>query len=311
MTRRLAAGLAVLLLSAGPLAAQTTASPADAPAKSAAAADPVVGERGGVTMTASMVRQLMAAADPDLRKQMLRDPALLAQKVRERMLLLMVLKEAQDKQWDQRPEVQFRAEVARQNAIVDSFVAAQITLEPGYPTDEQIQAAYDANKSKLMLPRQYHLAQMFIAAPQSSGVAGDADGLRRILELRNQVVKAKLDFATVAKKSSEDKNSAPNGGDLGWLREDAVIPPVRSVVSGLAEGAVSDPIRSGEGWHVVKVIGTKPSAPASLAEARETLVRALRTDRLAQAQRAYIADLLKQEPIKVNEIEIGKLILAQ
>jgi parvulin-like peptidyl-prolyl isomerase len=275
------------------------------------AADPVVGERNGLTVTASQVRQMIQAADPDLRKQMQHDPAVLAQKVRERLLLMSVLKEAQNENWDERPDVRFRAEVARQNAIVDSYVAAHVTLEPGYPSDEQLQTAYDANKSKLMLPRQYHLAQLFISAPQAGGVAVDADGLRRINELRSQVLKQKQDFAAVAKKSSEDKNSAPNGGELGWLREDAVIPPIRVAVSGLSDGAISDPIRSNEGWHVVKVIATKAAAPASLTEARETLTRALRLEKLQQNQRNYVANLLSKEPIKVNEIEVGKLILAQ
>lgn len=270
--------------------------------------DPIVGQRGAVTITAGQVRELERMADPELRRQMERDPAVLAQKVRERLLQLSLLQEAKARQWEDRPDVKFRAELARQNAVVESWIAAQVVPDPNFPTDEQIQAAYDANKSKIMTPRQYHLAQIFIAAPSNGAVQNDADALRRINELHAAITKQKGDFAALAKKSSEDKPTAGNGGDLGWLREDALIPPIRAAVAGLAEGGVSEPVRSPEGWHVVKLLGTKPSAPATLAEARDVLVRAMRQERTAQAQRAYIAGLLKDEPIKLNEIEIGKLI---
>lgn len=290
------------------LAAALAAAFAAAPALADDAADPVVGQRGTVTLTASQVRQSLQLADPELRQKLEHDPALLEQRLRERLLQLVLLNEAKAQKWDQRPEVQARAELARQTAIIDSFVAAQVPPDPAFPTDEQLQKAYDANRSKLMVPRQFHLAQIFIAAPPSTGVQGDADGLRRINGIRNQIIKQHADFALLAKKQSEDKASSSNGGELGWLREDAVIPPIRNAVAGLAEGGVSDAIRSAEGWHLVKVLGTKPAAPATFAEAREALVRALRQERQTQLQRNYVANLLHDDPIKLNEIEVGKLI---
>jgi hypothetical protein len=271
------------------------------------AGDAVVARRGEVSLTVADVRQLIDTAEPELRQQMQNDPAVLGQKVRDRLLQLVLLHEAQAHQWDQRPEVRFRAEVARQNAIVESFVASQVPDDPAFPSEDQVRAAYDANRSKLVVPRQYHLAQIFIAAPLSGGVQGDADGLRRISDLRQQIVKAHADFAALARKSSDDKPSAANGGELGWLREEAVIPAIRSAIAGLSEGSVSEPVRSAEGWHLIKLLGTRPTAPATLAEAHDTLVRALRQERVAGEARAYIGGLLKADPMQINEIELGKL----
>ncbi len=295
MKRIVAAALAALLL-------------AGAPARAEDAADPVVAQRGAITITASQVRQLIQLADPDTRQRMEREPAFLAQKVRERLLQLLLLNEAKAQKWDQKPDIQARLEQVRQAAIIETFVAAQVPADPAFPTEEQLQKAYDGNKAKLMVPRQYHLAQIFIAAPVTGGVQGDADALRRVNDARNQIVKQKADFGAVAKKLSEDKASAINGGELGWVREDAVLAPVRAVVTGMAEGTVSDPIRSAEGWHLVKLLGTKPAAPATFAEARETLVRALRQERMVQGQRAYVASVMQGEAIQVNEIELGKVV---
>jgi peptidylprolyl isomerase len=272
-----------------------------------AAADPVIAQRGSVVLKASDVRDMLANADPPVRAQMEHDPAVLAQKVRERLMQLVLLDEAKSRGWDQRPDVAYHAELARQGAIEESWITSQVAGDPNFPTDEQVQAAYDQNKSKLMVPRQFHLAQIFVAVPANASKQVDEDAQHKLAELRQQAVKAHGDFAALAKQSSDDKASAPNGGDMGWLREDTLIPPIRSSVAGLAEGAVSEPLRSPQGWHIVKLLGTRPAAPATLAEARETLVRAMRQERLVQGERSYLANLVQKEPIQLNEIELGKL----
>lgn len=276
-------------------------------ARAADADDPVVAQRGTVTLRASDVRQILAMADPDIRRQMEHDPAVLAQKLRDRLLQLGILDEAKAKQWDQRPDVAWRAELAREAAIEESYVAAQVPPDPGFPSEEQIQAAYEANKSKLIAPRQYHVAQIFIASPQSASVQADADALRKANDLRQQLVKYHADFAALAKARSNDTASAANGGDLGWVREDGMIAPIRNALVGLPDGGVSEPVRSPQGWHLLKLLATRPAAPVSLAEARETLVRALRQEHAVQAQRAYLTNLLQQQPIQLNEIELSKL----
>jgi len=275
-------------------------------ARAADADDPVVAQRGAVALKASDVRQILAMADPDIRNQMERDPAVLAQKLRDRLLQLSILDEAKAKQWDQRPDVAWRAELAREAAIEESYVAAQVAVDPAFPSEEQIQAAYEANKSKLIAPKQYHVAQIFVAAPQTDSVQADADALRRANDLRQQVVKSHADFAALAKARSNDTASAANGGDLGWVREDGMIAPIRGALAGLPDGGISEPVRSPQGWHLVKLLGTRPAAPVSVAEAHETLVRALRQEHMVQAQRAYLTNQLQQTPIQLNEIELSK-----
>ena len=302
------------LLFAGGARADDAAPPAPAPAPARTQAtppakpanDPVVAERGDVKITASQVRDMVRFADPEQRHQMETNPGALLQIVRDRLLKLALLDEAKAHQWDKREDVAYHAELAREDSIAGSWIAMQVAGDPSFPTDDQVQAAYDANKSKLMVPRQYHLAQIFLAVPQGAGKQTEDEDQRKLADLRQQVLKQHTDFAVLAKRYSDEKASGANGGELGWLREDQLVPQIRAAVQALAEGALSEPVRSPSGWHLIKLLGVKAPAPATLAEARDALVKAMRQERLVEGQRNYLANMLKQQPVQVNEIELSK-----
>ncbi len=272
------------------------------------AADPVVAQRGPITLTASQVREMMRSVDPSMRHQVNTDPATLETLVRDRMLQLTVLAEAHTHDWDTRPDVIWRADRARETSIADGYVASLTQPDPSFPSDAQVQAAYDANKARLMLPRQYHLAQIYIAVPPGAPGAADAAAQKKLADLRAQATRGHADFAALARKQSDDHASAANGGDLGWVREDQVLPAVRSVVAGLAEGTLSEPVRAGDGWHLVRLLGTRPAGPATLADVRDALVRALRQQKQRENAQAYVNSLLRQEPIQLNQIELSGLV---
>ncbi len=298
--RHPAAAALVAMLGATPAVAQ---SPPTAPAP-----DPVLAQRGSVMLTASEVRDMVRFADPETRQQLEMNPAALDRAVRDRLLVLSILAEAHAHQWDTRPEIAWRADRARDAIVSESYLASLTQPDAAYPSEEEVQAAYEANKAKLMLPRQYHLAQIYLAVPPDASAATDAEAQKRISELHNQIVAKHADFAALARKQSGDRSSAANGGDLGWVREDQVLPAVRTAVAGMADGAVSDPIHAADGWHLVRLLGTRAAGPAPLADIRDNLVRALRQQRQQENARAYVAEMLKQEPIQLNEIQLSGLV---
>jgi peptidyl-prolyl cis-trans isomerase D len=61
------------------------------------------------------------------------------------------------------------------------------------------------------------------------------------------------DFAALAQRRSDDPVSAANGGDIGWLRPDALDPAIRAAVETLSVGQVSEPVLTPFGWHVVRL----------------------------------------------------------
>jgi peptidylprolyl isomerase len=278
-------------------------------AAAAAQQPPVLARRGTLTLNEASVREWLAREVPETREALLRDPAALVQFVRQRFLRQVLLEEARAQRLDQRPEVAARLEQARNEALVEALLETLGRPDPAFPSEAEVQAVYDANQARFMVPRQYRLQQLFLAVPANAAAAADAEAQRRLREWRAQATAARnrVEFAELARRHSEDAASKERGGELGWLREDRMLAPVRAAVAGLEEGAISEPLRTSDGWHLVRVLGTRPAAPQPLAEVREQIVAALRQARAQELTRAAVNELLRREPIQLDEIALGRL----
>lgn len=82
------------------------------------------------------------------------------------------------------------------------------------------------------------------------------------------------DFAEVAVRESDGRN-ALEGGDLGWFEMGAVPSLVSDLAYTLAEGEISEPLRSTSGFHIIRLREIKAATPEDVTQtrARHILIR--------------------------------------
>ena len=78
---------------------------------------------------------------------------------------------------------------------------------------------------------------------------------------RARVTEGGEDFATVARELSTDEASAANGGELGWFTREEMVAPFAEAAFALEPGAISEPVESEFGWHVIQVQERDPERP--------------------------------------------------
>ncbi len=236
------------------------------------------------------------------------DPAALNEFVRTLIIQQLVYKEAVAKKWEQQPEVEAQLDRIRQQAITQSYLQSLATPPADFPSQAELQTAYDALKKNnaLQVPRQFHLAQIYIIAPKGGDKSADEKAQARLDAVQKALKNG--DFAAVAKSQSEEAASAARGGDLGWLAENQIQPEIREQVTALAKGAVTEAIRLNDGYHIIKLIEIKDPYTASLEEVKIPLTNEIRKERAQQLSKAYLAQLLKQNPVTLNEIAVSKLL---
>ena len=67
-------------------------------------------------------------------------------------------------------------------------------------------------------------------------------------------IKAGADFATMAKKYSEDPASAKNGGDLGFVKRGVFYPEFEAAAFSLKPGQLSDVVETPVGFHIIQLL---------------------------------------------------------
>ena len=94
------------------------------------------------------------------------------------------------------------------------------------------------------------------------------------------------DFAELAKEKSTGP-SGPKGGELGWFGPGQMVPEFDTAVQEMETGAISAPIQTQFGWHVIKLNENRTKPKPELDTLREAIVDKLRRDKVD----AQIAEL--------------------
>nr|BFE97207.1 hypothetical protein GCM10020185_77430 [Pseudomonas brassicacearum subsp. brassicacearum] len=87
-----------------------------------------------------------------------------------------------------------------------------------------------------------------------------------------------------------------------------LVPPVREAVARLKVGAVSDPVQSPAGFHVIKLTEQQPAREATLDDVRERLTQALRAQRQEQIAKAYLDGMLDTATLSIDGAQLSKVL---
>ena len=108
------------------------------------------------------------------------------------------------------------------------------------------------------------------------------------------------DFADLAKEKSTGP-SGPDGGQLGWFGPGMMVPEFEQAVQSLEVAAVSAPVQTQFGWHLIKLNDSRAMAAPSLLQARPEIEMRLRQS----GTEAHIQSLV--DGAQVTRIEDGKI----
>lgn len=131
------------------------------------------------------------------------------------------------------------------------------------PLDEaDVQAAYDEEYGTAEQGQEYNASHILVDTEEEAQAIVDE-------------VNAGGDFAAVAREKSTGP-SGPNGGQLGWFGAGAMVPEFEAAVVALEQGAVSAPVQTQFGWHVIKLNEVRVQEAPGLEDVRDELEMQIR-----------------------------------
>jgi len=158
-------------------------------------------------------------------------------------------------------------------------------------TDEQVAAVYE--REVLNAPKGFEFNASHILVATEEEATAIADDIR-----------AGADFAETAIAKSTGP-TGPNGGNLGWFGAGQMVPEFDQAVALMDVGAVSEPVLTQFGWHVIKLNEKRELAPPSLEQAGPEI-----RSRLAlEAEDAYIEAIRASTSDARAEVEIDPALV--
>jgi parvulin-like peptidyl-prolyl isomerase len=110
------------------------------------------------------------------------------------------------------------------------------------------------------------------------------------------------DFQELAENYSKDPTAKNNRGDLGLVGHGRLAPEFLNAVFATAPGAVTGPIHTTFGYHVIKVVSKKVGRPMEFEEVKLQVQTALEQELMRQ----YITSLKGQTKVQVNRAAVEK-----
>lgn len=108
------------------------------------------------------------------------------------------------------------------------------------------------------------------------------EALALITDIQSRLA-AGEDFATLASELSEDDGSAKAGGSLGAAERGVYVSEFEDALFALEEGALSEPVKTEFGYHLIKLDRVVESGAPSLDDVRDSLEQRLMDQKLDEA----------------------------
>ena len=302
------AGAVALLLVAVALVLRPGTDPVAAQQSSplaAVATGPAVARLGNQQVTPQELQALLATVPPATREQLRGNREALERWIRARLAEKAVLEQADAQGWAQRPDVVRQTRAATEQIVFRDYLRSVSTVPADYPSTSELQQAYDAGKGNWQTPALYRVSQIFLAVNEPQNLEAVR---KQATELSKKAQAAPGDFAVLANQYSQDRQTAERGGDTGLQPLQQLVPEVRGAVAKLKVGAVSEPVQSAAGFHVIKLTEQQPARTATLDELRDQLTQALRAQRQEQIAQAYLDGMLNTATLSIDGAELNKVL---
>jgi peptidyl-prolyl cis-trans isomerase SurA len=213
------------------------------------------------------------------------------------------------------PEDAFQQELTRRNVtaadmreglrrellsqkVIEREVQSKISV-----SDQEVSTFFEANRARFNFPEEsFHLAQIVVTPmrePQPSNRTGDDATTPQAAAAKAQMLMQKLKegvpFSDLAADYSEDPQSAPRGGDLGFVpmsKLQQAPPKLRDAVLKVAPGSVSVAAEGGS-YTIVAVVAREPAGQRDLSTPtlKENITATLRGRKEQLLRAAYLTEV--------------------
>ena len=173
------------------------------------------------------------------------------------------------------------------------------TKDPNYVnsmivSETDLQNDYNKNIVRFTEPEQVKASHILIKPRGEGDEEQRFEEAKKFIQTLYEKAKNGEDFAKLASENSEDPGSAKNGGDLGFFGRNAMVKEFENAAFAAEVGAVTEPVRTVYGYHIIKVEEKKPEKVKTFNEVKNDLMQEAKTKEALNKAEATISNLYQK-----------------
>ena len=177
--------------------------------------------------------------------------------------------------------------------LVNREIRQRVNVSP-----EEIRRWYDAHAEDYAIAERIRVRDIFFAIDDGAGEDEVTRTRQKALEVRDLALSGR-DFAALAKQFSEGPG-ADKGGELGTFARGEMSRDLEEVVFALEPGAISEPVRAGGGFHLLRVDERIAKGYRPIDEVKDDIREHLYNDALEERFQNWLSrDLRERHHVEV------------
>ena len=252
----------------------------------------VIAKVGDRNVTLEELENRIEKLPPYMREQF-QDPQQRLQFLKQYIATELFYDTAKRRGYDRDKEIIRQTFESKKGLMVEKLIAEEIRGTVQIDTAD-IRLYYKAHKEEYQAPERVLVRHILLSTKTKAQ------------DLLNRMERGEV-FEKLAQVESEDVNSRPYGGEIGYITHEGFIPGIgksedfANAAFKTKVGKVGGPVKTDAGWHLIKVVEKKKAGQLSYEEAINRVAADLQRQKEAEAYQRMVDHALRAEEVQIYE----------
>jgi len=257
----------------------------------------VFARQGDVVLTEDEVDAAINRIPPDIRLPYIRNGERMDQLVASLLQVKLIAADAQASDFDKQEVIQTRMQQAGEKELADAWIEHVVETAPAADYDALAHEFYLANPEKFQSKESVDVSHILISNENRGDEAALELANRLVAELRKDPSR----FDAMVEEYSDDPSKKTNGGRFpNTTRGEMVKPFEEKAFSMEKEGAISDPVKTAYGYHIIRLNAKHPAQLQPFEMVKRQTEEMAKKKYLADYRKRYLGQLF-DHPIEVSQ----------
>jgi parvulin-like peptidyl-prolyl isomerase len=221
-----------------------------------------------------------------------------------------------------RPFASYESELEQRREFLDGMINQRLLVvgayQQGFDEDPEIQRQIEMEKNKLLLDQLYQQEIVDQITVSEAEIQDWYDHMGEEIHAQHILVDAReaadsvraellagADFRALAQARSQDPSATQNGGDLGWFGWGSMVAPFQEAAFALAPDALSEPVQTDFGWHVIQLLERRPVDRRPFDQVEAGIQNRLREVKTRELLSNYLAEVKERADLQIDPDQLA------